>query len=104
MVMTVMTPITDLFERRTVFPDVMMRERYARLRPDESTLESILRVFAHLNEADRIAVFSPPIQRLRGHRNRSLVRQLDLDEEPDARLLFVHRVDEASAATQVENT
>jgi SpoVK/Ycf46/Vps4 family AAA+-type ATPase len=29
--MTAMTPITDLFERRTVFPDVMMQERYARL-------------------------------------------------------------------------
>jgi len=29
--MTVMTPITDLFEHRTVFPDVMMPERYARL-------------------------------------------------------------------------
>jgi SpoVK/Ycf46/Vps4 family AAA+-type ATPase len=26
-----MTPITDLFECRTVFPDVMMQERYARL-------------------------------------------------------------------------
>lgn len=29
--MTAMTPITDLFERRTVFPDVMMQERYSRL-------------------------------------------------------------------------
>lgn len=29
--MTAMTPITDLFERRSVFPDVGMQERYGRL-------------------------------------------------------------------------
>jgi SpoVK/Ycf46/Vps4 family AAA+-type ATPase len=29
--MTTMTPITDLFERRTVFPDIGVQERYARL-------------------------------------------------------------------------
>ena len=29
--MTAMTPITDLFERRMVLPEIMMQERYARL-------------------------------------------------------------------------
>ena len=67
----------------------------------QCAIETSRRVGVHLDESHREAEFASLMQRLRCHADPAFVRQINLQQHFDARLLLMHRVDEASPATQV---
>src|SRR6185436_14165401 len=57
----------------------------------------------HVDKADRVAEIGLGVERLAGYFNPPLARELDFEDDADARLLFVEGVDEAAARTQIVN-
>jgi len=64
-------------------------------------LETRRPVGVDLDESHSEAEFASLMQRLGNHTDPAFVRQINLQQHFDSRLLLMHRVDEASPATQV---